>query len=100
MLVVILVLFLRSDNDLLPPSTIQTLTTGSHLVVGIPRPLPGQQQSPTSSANKESVLRESYFASFADPSEILHSLSLLNFILSHPVCKQAFLDVLSHEDSP
>uniref|UniRef100_A0A5K3F5J3 Lysosomal trafficking regulator lyst n=1 Tax=Mesocestoides corti TaxID=53468 RepID=A0A5K3F5J3_MESCO len=89
-----------STTELSLPPNIQTLTVGSTLVLGAQTSLCLQGQPSTSACatTNEDQFTKIQFCTVGDPSEIMHSLSLLCFILQHPVCKQAFLDIL-YKDS-
>ncbi|VDK22091.1 unnamed protein product [Taenia asiatica] len=92
--------------DFNPPLAIKTLTSGSKLVLGTQQlpilpdpPVPTSQPSlppPSVAVVNEDIAA---FGKVVDASEILHALSLLHFILHHPVCKQAFLDLIRKDSS-
>ncbi|KAL5962895.1 hypothetical protein TSMEX_009371 [Taenia solium] len=92
--------------DFNPPLAIKTLTSGSKLVLGTQQlptlpdpPVPTSQPSlppPSVVVVNEDIAA---FGKVVDASEILHALSLLHFILHHPVCKQAFLDLIRKDSS-
>ncbi|VDM30726.1 unnamed protein product [Hydatigera taeniaeformis] len=88
------------------PLAIKTLTSGSKLVLGAQQPptlpeppvttsQPSLPPSSAAAANEDIAA----FGNVLDASEILHALSLLHFNLHHPVCKQAFLDLILKDSS-
>ena len=80
------------------PVAIKSLSAGTKLVLGAQQPptLPDQlvvapQLSSTPASVSEDVIA---FSSVSDASEVVHSLSLIHFIIQQPICKQAFLEIL------
>ncbi len=71
------------------------LVMNAHKQIGLPR----QQYLLSAASIDEQLVAATHFAAVTDPSDIMHSLCLLHFIVGHPICKQAFLDLLA-EDTP
>ncbi|KAL5108203.1 ATM interactor [Taenia crassiceps] len=92
--------------DFNPPLAIKTLTSGSKLVLGAQQSptlpdSPVSTSQPSLPSSSVAVVNEEIvaFGNVADASEILHALSLLHFVLHHPVCKQSFLDLIRKDSS-
>ena len=80
------------------PGTIKTLTAGTKLVLGAQQPpnLPDQPLAPSKPPSSDEVIA---FSSLPDASEVVHALSLFQFIIQQPICKQVFIEILRKDAS-